>query len=130
MVTLDGLLYCGPRCIWSWGCGNPEAAVEYFPDDFEQRCCQFCAGCGERNSPHLGVAGCMVHGEACFTIGRWFLRTKAALDFCRLVWARTGKPVELGDPIWCRALELWGLEQYAGADGRELYERVMSELAE
>jgi hypothetical protein len=73
----------------------------------------------------------MIHGEGCYTIGRWFLRTKAATDFCRLVWIRTGEPIAIGkSPLWRRVMQLWSLEQYAGADGLELFERVMSELAE
>ena len=67
--------------------------------------------------------------RTCFGIGRWFLRTKAATDFCRYYWVRTGEVLEIGDPLWRRAMQLWELEQYAGADGLELFERVMSELA-
>jgi hypothetical protein len=136
MVTIEGpggskLVFCSPTCIWAYGCGNPEQAVEYFPVGLEADACQFCAGCGEPLSGHLGVAGCMIHGERCFNIGRWFLRTKAAADFCRYIWIRTGEPIVIGkDPRWRRAMQLWSLEQYAGADGLELFERVMSELAE
>ena len=135
MVTLEThhgarLLFHSRECLWAYGCGDPTQAVDYVPVGIETYACQNCAGCGEGLSPHLGVAGCMIHGEACFNIGPWFLRTKAALDFCRLVWIRTGEVVEIGkSPLWARAMQLWSLEQFAGADGLELFERVMSELA-
>jgi hypothetical protein len=135
MVTLEGpggsrTIYCQPSCIWAWACGDQSQAVEYVPDALEASVCQWCAGCGSNLSPHLGVAGCMMHGERCFPIRRWFLRTRAAVEFCRLVWVRTGEVVEIGNsPLWLRAMQLWSLEQYAGADGLEIFERVMNELA-
>ena len=116
MVTLEGprgsrTLYCSPTCIWAYGCGDPTQAVDYVPVGLETYSCQFCFGCGIHLSPHLGVAGCMIHGERCFGIGRWFLRTKAATDFCRLVWIRTGEPVAIGkSPLWQRVMQLWSLE--------------------
>jgi hypothetical protein len=128
MVTLEGLIYCSPQCVWAYGCGDPNQAVVYAPDGFEQLCCQWCAGCGSRLSPHLGVAGCIVHGERCYGIDRWFLRTKAAIDFCRLVWIRTGEVLELSSPLWARAMEVWRDDSFAGADGLEIFERVMAEL--
>jgi hypothetical protein len=136
MVTLEThhsarLLFHSRECIWAFGCGNPKDAVEYRPAGIEQDVCQWCAGCGANLSPHLGVAGCMLHGEHCATIRQWFLRTKAALDFCRFVWVRTGEVIDIStSPLWRRAMHLWSLEQLAGADGLELFERVMSELAE
>jgi hypothetical protein len=135
MVTIEGhhgsrAIFCTPVCVWSYGAGNPELAVEYVPDGLEASSCQWCTGCGCNLSPHLGMAGCMVHGPHCYGIRRWFLRTRAATDFCRLVWIRTGEVLRIGDSrLWTRAMELWEAPELAGADGLEIYERVMSELA-
>ncbi len=115
------LVFCSSYCIWAFGCGDPEAGVEY---EIREDCCVWCAGCGARLD--LNGAACSIHGDACFTLPRWFLRTQAAATFCRLYRERTGRPLSISTSIvWRRAIAMWSAEEFAGADGLELFAAVM-----
>ncbi len=130
MVTIETgrgarLVWCGAYCLWATSSGNPLDAVPYeMPCDIDD--CVFCAGCGRRLD--LNGAACVIHGDRCW-YDRCFLRTVAAIQFCALYRMKHGQMLSVtASAEWRRASALW--LELPGADGLELYDRVMAELAE